>query len=280
MSALLLKIFAILFMTIDHIGFAIGTSGFAEMGFSDGYWLCRGIGRLALPIFAFLIANGFKHTRSTFKYALRLFVFALISEVPFDIFTSGKFDLIKFSGMIPDVKFDNIFFTLFLGLCFLVAHSFFKKKLGKLYGIASLCALLFFCTLSAFISADYGVIGVAWVALFGLLDITDKNKVPALFIGCAMLSYWKIIAKCIAAAIYRTIHVNISAIPILSFYFSGSINTLALIQPFSLVALSAILLYNDKSGMPKNKVVKLVLKYAFYLFYPAHLIVLWYLFKR
>ena len=106
MSALILKILAIAFMFVDHLGFAIGSSGFAEFGFSDGYWLCRAIGRLALPIFAFLIANGYRHTRSTLKYAIRLLIFAIVSEWPFDLFTSGKLNLIEFNGLVPDIKLE------------------------------------------------------------------------------------------------------------------------------------------------------------------------------
>ncbi len=279
MSALFLKILAIVFMLVDHIGLAIGSSGFTEFGFSDGYWLCRAIGRLALPIFAFLIANGYRHTRSTLKYAIRLLIFSIVSEMPFDLFTSGKLNLIEFNGRLPDIKLDNIFFTLFLGLCFIVVHSFLKKKFEKFSSILSVAALFFLCTLAGFISSDYGVVGVAWVALFGAFDVTDGKNVTKVFMGCAVLSYWRIISKCIVVAVYRAIQINLAGIPIFSYYLYSSINTLNLIQPFSLVALGAILLYNNKSGMPKNRWLNTLIKYAFYVFYPLHLLVLWYLLK-
>lgn len=279
MSALVIKTFAIVFMLIDHIGYAIGSSGFAELGFSDGYWLCRSVGRLALPIFAFLIANGFKHTRSRLKYALRLLVFAVISEVPFDLFTKGKLTLISVGGMVPDLNLDNVFFTLLIGLCYLTVNSYLKEKKYRFSPVISAAAFFVLGTAASFISADYGVVGVAWVALFGLVDACDRKNAALSIFGCAVLSYWKIIARCVLVAVYRVFRINIGSIPLLSYYFAGDLNTMSFIQPFSLVALGFIFAYNGKSGMPENKTLKAVLKYAFYIFYPLHILLL-YLFVK
>ena len=94
MSSFVLKIIAVVTMFIDHIGYAI----FGKFSFFNY------IGRISFPIFAFQISEGYAHTRDLKKYFLRLFVFAIISQVPFMLFhkmLSNDFTL-------------NIFFTLLL----------------------------------------------------------------------------------------------------------------------------------------------------------------------
>ena len=278
MSALTLKILAILFMLVDHVGYAIGSNGFAEMGFGDGYYLFRAIGRLSLPLFAFLIANGFRHTRSVPKYALRLFAFAIISEVPFDLFVSGKFTAIEFNGLLPDLKFDNVFFTLLIGLVFLWLNDVYKKRQIKYARLLSIATFVFLAFFAAFISADYGMVGVGFVALFGIFDVENKNNVPKLFAGYAILAYWRLFARLILVAVYKLLGITLLGIPVLTYIFSGYHPIMALIQPASLLSLGFILFYNQKKGMPKSGVASIVLKYLFYAFYPLHLLILYFVF--
>lgn len=279
MTTLTLKILAIVFMFIDHLGFAIGSVRFAEMNISDMYWVCRSIGRLALPIFAFLIANGFKHTKNVKKYMLRLLLFAMVSEIPFDLFVSNKITLFDTVGKIPNPIFDNVFFTLLIGLSFLCLNKWYKQRGFRFAKLLSVTTFVFLAAFAGFISTDYGALGVAWVALFGVLDVTETKKHPFLFMGCAVLAYWRIIARAVMVAVYRTTTINIAVIPGLSYFFAGNINTMALIQPVALLAFGFLLMYNGKSGMPQNKTARKILQYAFYLFYPLHILILYLIFR-
>ena len=95
MSSLVLKITALITMIIDHYG-AI---------FQGNIIIYRIIGRLAFPIYCFLLVEGYTHTSNIKKYASRLIAFAIISEIPFDLAFFGKIGF----------EHQNIFFTLFIG---------------------------------------------------------------------------------------------------------------------------------------------------------------------
>ena len=77
MSAFVLKIIAIITMFIDHIGYIFSNGKISYFNY---------IGRLAFPIFAFQISEGYLHTKNLKKYFLRLFLFALISQIPFMLY--------------------------------------------------------------------------------------------------------------------------------------------------------------------------------------------------
>lgn len=112
MSAFVLKIIAVISMTCDHLSYLI----FGKLSFMNY------IGRIAFPIFAYQITEGYIHTHNLKKYFLRLSIFALISQIPFMLFTSMYSNNIHL----------NIFFTLLLGLASITIyenlnHIEFKK---------------------------------------------------------------------------------------------------------------------------------------------------------
>lgn len=90
-----LKYFAIITMLIDHCGLVIVYYGLLcganpwVIAHQDSFWILyrimRSIGRMAFPVFLFLLVQGFIHTHNRRAYALRLLIFALISELPFDL---------------------------------------------------------------------------------------------------------------------------------------------------------------------------------------------------
>ena len=154
-----LKIIAMISMVFDHVG---------DMFFPGVMWP-RMIGRLAMPIFSFFIAEGFAHTRDKKKYLGRLGLFALISEIPFDLAFDGKIGL----------GHQNIMLTFFLaGLALMLFERIrggsgskeeripvVKTALGVLAvaGIAGFALLL---------RADYTVFAVVAVFLFYVLRQT------------------------------------------------------------------------------------------------------------
>ena len=100
LSGSALKIIALLSMTIDHIACYLMTDGVA-------YELMRSVGRIAFPVFAFLLVEGFVHTHSRKQYAFNLFAFALVSDIPWWLLNHGNSH--------------NVFFKLLLGLLALMA---------------------------------------------------------------------------------------------------------------------------------------------------------------
>ena len=104
-------------MIVDHFAVAIYVNT-ANYQF-DVYRIMRGIGRIAFPIYCFLLVEGFYHTHDVKKYISRCFLFAVISEVPFDLAVHGVW-------FYPGAQ--NVFFTLAIGLCTLYAVSACERK--------------------------------------------------------------------------------------------------------------------------------------------------------
>lgn len=150
MTYTLLKYIAIITMLIDHIGLRFASGNL--------YFILRYIGRIAFPIFAFQIVEGYKHTSNLDKYKKRLFIFALISEIPFNLFLTSSI-INPFS--------QNVLFTLLLGLMVVEQLDKFRQKDKRFLRIilATILTLL-----SSIICADYGYIGVLTVITFYIFD--------------------------------------------------------------------------------------------------------------
>lgn len=154
MSVLILKIIGLTSMIIDHYG-AI---------FHDGVDIYRIIGRLAFPIYAFLLVEGYRHTRDVKKYAIRLFVFALVSELPFDLAFYGKLGFVH----------QNIFFTLFIGL--ILMHLLDNKISNYKINDSLLIIGAFFIAMLT--SVDYNFIGIIYILTFYYTkDFSNPKKI-------------------------------------------------------------------------------------------------------
>lgn len=206
-----LKLIACLSMFIDHLG-AVCFSGM--MGF-------RIIGRLAFPIYCFLLVEGAVHTRNMKKYILRMGIFALISEVPFDL---AFYHRLVYTGH------QNVFFTLGLGL---LAIWFLEHPIEQLDIPDVLYKLLVIIAgglIAEFFNTDYGFTGIAVICIFYYLRGQPQLKYP--------------IAAILLAAM-------------------GGV------EVYAVLALIPILLYNGQRGRQTK-----VMQYGFYIFYPAHLLLI------
>lgn len=184
-----LKIIAIVTMLIDHIGAMIIEPGFlsqysAEMILNTPElhqlyvfdMVLRRVGRIAFPIFCFLLVEGFLHTRNVKKYALRLLVFCFISEIPFDLGVFGTW-------FNPD--YQNVFFTLLLGLIALIGMEKYQESSWK-----QALVLLGCCGAAILLKTDYDAFGVFFIVLLYLLR---DNKKMRTILGCISVS-WEITA--------------------------------------------------------------------------------------
>lgn len=184
-----LKLIAIITMFIDHTGATVlrailNHPSFMNRFLNRGSWieiytLSRKIGRLAFPIFCFLLVEGFLHTRNVRKYSFRLFLFALISEIPFDIALKG-------SWYFPQKQ--NVYFTLLIGLLVLIGFSYCEQLPKKFLTssekesrfparlaaavpavILALCILHTGMEFAKWLDTDYSYKGVFLIAVLYLL---------------------------------------------------------------------------------------------------------------
>lgn len=254
-----LKMIALVTMCIDHIAavliWRVYVASYritASMQLSDSFgdkvivWVAenqdlvysiyewmRYIGRMAFPIYCFLLVEGFLHTRNVTKYAGRLAVFALISEIPFDLAIEGQWMSLACS---------NVFFTLVLGLITIWALSYIEKFaefwqeknwepiLGRILILSA--GLIVIVGFGAFadmvLFTDYGLGGIVAIAVIYLLR---GQKVIAFAASVLALTV-----------------------------ITGDIEILAMLMIYP------IMKYDGTRG--KN------MKWVFYAFYPAHLLVL------
>lgn len=147
-----LKIIAMLFMFIDHFAYVMIERGLGVYG----QWytidrIMRGMGRIAFPIFCFTIVEGFQKTKDVYAYLKRLILFALISEIPFDL---------AFRGTFFSMDFQNVFWTLAFGLALLILYEdHMIEEWKRVFGMA-LCFMIPYL-----IHTDYSIYGVLTIFL-------------------------------------------------------------------------------------------------------------------
>lgn len=160
-----LKIIAIVSMLIDHTAAVLVEPGTTQYNIMRSY-----IGRLAFPIFCFLLVEGFIHTKDIRKYALRLGIFALVSEIPFNL---------AFMGDAYDTYHQNVFFTLFIGLLVLIGIKAFDK-----YKVVCIGIIIVGCLLAKYLKTDYNYMGVLMILCFYYF----RDNIATLFVGILPLN--------------------------------------------------------------------------------------------
>lgn len=143
-----LKLIAIFSMFIDHVAAIF----LEKQEFAALYFICRNIGRLAFPIFCFLLVEGFVHTKNLKKYSKNLFLFGLLSEIPFDL---------AFFHKVYEPSFQNVFFTLGIGLLVLVGISKWRENIGLV-----IVTVFTGCFFSILINCDYSYKGILMIVFF------------------------------------------------------------------------------------------------------------------
>ncbi len=222
LSSNALKIIAAVSMLIDHIGVIMFPS----------YDIFRIIGRLAFPIFSFLICEGCRYTRNKCAYFLRIFVLGILTSAVYFI-ESGK---IYFDVLIT--------FSFSIILIFLLQKTHdeenFHKRLIFIFLFLSLTITTYFFTEN--VTVDYGFWGIMLPVFPALADVVlNENKYPL------------VLQK----------RFFVFAIALLALAFSKDA-----LQFYSLFALIPLALYNGKKGFKLPK-------YFFYIFYPAHIALIW-----
>lgn len=195
LSGSTLKWIAIGTMLIDHIGASLievyvmnsygnaSWSGFQTLSYEQRMvWynldsILRMIGRISFPLFCFLLVEGFWHTRDVKKYALRLGLFALVSEIPFDL---------AFFGEVFHPGHQNVFVTLFLALLGIWGLDYFRKK-GQVQSLAGVLCLGAAALCAEWSCSDYDSFGVLLIGAIYLFH--DRKILQAVCGSVLLLSY-------------------------------------------------------------------------------------------
>jgi hypothetical protein len=175
-SGATLKWIAVITMIIDHFAYAVYWN-IPGMSYQI-YDIMRKIGRISFPIYCFLIVEGFFHTRNLRKYILNCLIFAVISEIPFDMAIHGKF--IYIYGQ-------NIYFTLVLGLITIAILDKFKYKYDLKNIFYRLVVIAAFAGLGQLLEVDYHWKGILFIAMFYYCH--DIEKWRRNIIGIAAFAY-------------------------------------------------------------------------------------------
>jgi hypothetical protein len=251
MSAFILKIIATVCMLIDHVGAVFDTPE-----------VFRNIGRIAFPIYAFMIAQGCKKTRNIKNYLIRLGIFAVVSEIPFDL-------AFEYAGEINFLRFTNVFYTLFLGAACVMAYELINKNnVNADFSIYTLLrrtlavgAVIPIIILAHILDTDYGMLGVIYIFVFYLVNTENRAVRTLTMIAVVFIQYgYPYLFSIIDPAVR-------ARLPILpgGIFFTYELTKFW----FALTAAVLVCVYNGKQG-PNAKWVK----WGFYAFYPVHIGVL------
>lgn len=208
LSGSALKIIAVVSMVIDHYAY------YLMDGNTMTYEVMRCFGRIAFPVFAFLVAEGFAHTRNRMRYFLSLMLFAVVSEVPWYLLNGAD-------------GTHNVMFTLALGVSALAVFERLREH-------RILCCFFILLTawLATWLGTDYewrGVLLIVVSYLFGIIrsmntPIILRRMMQLLFVFPLMMHYGIIGALLACAVIFLYdgtrgfIHGNVAKYGFYAFY--------------------------------------------------------------
>ena len=230
LTSFALHIMAMVFMIFDHLWGVFAT---------DGYLWMTCIGRLTYPIFAFMIVEGYFHTKNLKKYVLRLLIFALISEIPFNLVMSS-------SWIAP--LHQNVLWTFLIGILLIFLNEKANKKALWVRILVFIGTALLGCLLGIITFVDYNHGGILIILMF---YVFRERK------------WWALLGQIVCLYFISVEVISGQFIPIELFGKTFEL----VVQSFCVLALIPIWLYQGKQG-PYNKAIR----YLYYGFYPAHLL--------
>ncbi len=231
-SSAILHFIAMAFMLCDHLWGTI---------IPGNDWLTC-IGRLAFPIFAFMIVEGYFNTKDLKNYILRILLFAIISEIPFNLMMGGR--------IIYPIH-QNILWSFLISICLI--HLNEKARATKKLWIRIVTASL--TIISAYITGLITMVDFYHAGILTVLTFYFFRKKTILNCICQFICLWYINAEMLGGLGYE---LDLFA------------NTLFLSrQSLALLALIPIWAYNGKRGYSSK-----ALQYTYYLFYPLHMLIL------
>lgn len=232
-SSVGLHILAMIFMLMDHMWATV---------FTNTQWLTQ-VGRLAFPIFAFMIVEGYTHTRNLKKYVLRLLIFAVITEIPFNLMVGNS---------VFYYVHQNVLWTFLIAIGLIHLNELARKN-GKwwirLITMAATCILAYILGYVTFV--DYNAAGILMVLVFYFF----RGR-----------KWW-----CYLGQLAGLYYINVELLQGLYFeveIFGHSVQIVQ--QGLALLSLAFIWLYKGRQGK-KSK----AFQYFCYAFYPAHMLILW-----
>lgn len=200
------------------------------------YCACEAFGGLTFPIMAFLVTEGYRHTHDLRRYMARMLVFAVVSQVPYGLFFEPvTLQLGQAALALPFTG--NVLFTLLVGLVLVWGYDHVRRRAA--FWVLACAAVL------ASAVFDWGVVGPVMVLMAHILPEPDRRRLPA---ALPVLALGLPAAGSLASG-------DASALPQLLYELVGGLGAMALLGA-----------YDGTRGRP--------LKWAFYLYYPLHILVL------
>lgn len=226
-----LHVLAMVFMLLDHL--------WATVVPGNEWMTC--LGRLAFPIFAFLLVEGFFHTRSRKRYALRLFVFALISEIPFNLMCSGR---------IFYPIHQNVLWTFLISIALMAWNERLQDAAPWRRTLRWCVSFLAGLIVGLLTMVDYYGFGIATVLVFYYF----RGNTWYHRLGQLLALYW-IHGRMMGGLVYK-------------WELLGQLWVIPQ-QSFALLSLVPIWLYRGKKGRTSK-----AFQYFCYAFYPVHMLIL------
>ena len=230
-SACTLHILAMFLLFLDHL--------WATLLPAQEWMTC--LGRIAFPIFAFMTVEGYFHTHNLKKYLLRLFICALISEIPFDLMSNG---------LLFYPYHQNVIWTFIIGLIGIYLMELAKKKDRTTYYLTCLLVVIFGFLLGMLTMVDYYGPGVLTIFIFYFFRARKLWCYLGQFVGL-----WFINIELLGGLFYP--------VELLGYELE------IVQQGFALLALIPIWLYKGRQGYHSK-----TFKYICYGFYPAHMFII------